>query len=145
MPGEDAIGIPTEVLVVADRFDHGLSAGVVSEALRAGLAASGLPARATTLDSPDYNTQMLAAHAVVTGVGHLGAENLTGTLLSEVATRARQAGVPCHAVVGSHALDLFQLRILDLQLVLEASTLEEIEAAGGEIGAALAAQTARGA
>ncbi len=145
MTRTDAIGIPTELLVVADRFDHSLSAAVVSEALRAGLAASGLPARVTTLDSPDYNAQMLAAHAVITGVGHLGAESLTGALLSEVATRARQAGVPCHAVVGSRALDLFELRILDLQLVLEATTLSGIEVAAAEIGAAIALQTACGA
>ncbi len=145
MTAAGAIGIPTEVLVVADRFDHSLSAAVVSEALATGLAASGLPARVTTLDSPDYNAQMLAAYAVVTGVGHLGAESLTGTLLSEVATRARQAGVPCHAVVGSHALDLFELRILDLQLVREATTLSEIEVAAAEIGAAIAVQRARGA
>jgi glycerate kinase len=34
--------------------------------------------------------------------------------------RARQAGVPCHAVVGERALDLFATRILDLQRIVEA-------------------------
>ncbi len=145
MASRDAIGIPTEVLVVPDDFDGSFSCEAVGEALRAGLAASGLPARVTRLDSDGYNARMLASHAVITGMGHLGRESLAGTLLSEVATRARQAGVPCHAVVGSHALDLFELRILDLQFVLEARTLSEIEAAGAQIGAAIAADTARGA
>ena len=145
MTSAGATGIPSELLVVTDHFDGTLSAEAVSEALRAGLAASGLPARVSTLEHRDYNAQMLAARAVVTGMGHLARESLVNTVLSEVATRARQAGVPCHAVVGSHALDLFELRILDLQLVLEATTLSEIEAAGAEIGAAIAAQTARGA
>jgi hypothetical protein len=47
-------------------------------------------------------------------------------------------------VCGSNALDLFDLRILDLQLVLEASTIAELEAAGIELGAALQAETAAG-
>lgn len=92
----------------------------------------------------DYETRMRAARAVITGEGRLDRQSLVGKIVSEVATRARQAGVPCHAVVGSNALDLFDLRILDLQLVLEATTIAELEAAGAEIGAAIQAETARG-
>ena len=88
---------------------------------------------------------MRAARAVITGEGRLDRQSLVGKVVSEVATRARQAGVPCHAVVGSNTLELFDLRILDLQLVLEASTLVELEAAGAEIGAAIQAESARGA
>jgi glycerate kinase len=88
---------------------------------------------------------MRSARAVITGAGRLDRGVLVGTLLSEVATRARQAGVPCHAVVGRNALDLFDLRILDLQLVLEASTLPNIEAAGAELGASIRAESVRGA
>ena len=51
-------------------------------------------------------------------------------MVSEVATRARQSGVPCYAVVGKRELDAFGARVLDLQAILEAGTLEEIEAAG---------------
>jgi glycerate kinase len=82
---------------------------------------------------------------VITGMGCLDRQGLMGTFLSEVATSARQSGVPCHAVVGSNRLDLFELRILDLQLVLEAATLAEIEAAGAEIGTAIRSDAARGA
>jgi glycerate 2-kinase len=88
---------------------------------------------------------MRAARAMITGMGRLDRRSLVGTVLSDVATRARQAGVPCHAVVGYSALDLFEMRILDLQLVLEANTLAEIEAAGGELGAAILADVALGA
>jgi hypothetical protein len=36
-------------------------------------------------------------------------------------------------VVGRLELDRFGLRILDLQVVLEAGTVEELEAAGGQL------------
>jgi len=97
------------------------------------------------LTAIDYDARMRAARAVITGEGRLDRQSLVGKLVSEVATRARQAGVPCHAVVGANALELFDLRILDLQLVLEASTLAELEAAGAELGAAIQAESARGA
>lgn len=99
---------------------------------------------AFVLSAVGYDARMHAARAVVTGEGRLDRQSLVGKLISEVATRARQAGVPCHAVCGSNALDLFDLRILDLQLVLEASTIAELEAAGIELGAALQAETAAG-
>jgi glycerate kinase len=93
----------------------------------------------------DYDVRMRAARAVITGEGRMDRQSLVGKVVSEVATRARQAGVPCHAVVGSNTLELFDVRILDLQLVLEASTLGELEAAGAELGAAIQAESARGA
>jgi glycerate 2-kinase len=99
---------------------------------------------AFVLSAVGYDTRMHAARAVITGEGRLDRQSLVGKLISEVATRARQSGVPCHAVVGSNALDLFDLRILDLQLVFEASTLAELEAAGAELGAAIQAETAAG-
>jgi glycerate 2-kinase len=57
-------------------------------------------------------------------------QSLVGKVVSEVATRARQSGVPCHAVVGTRELDSMGARILDLDRVIEASTLEEMEEAG---------------
>jgi glycerate kinase len=55
--------------------------------------------------------------------------------VGEVATRCRQAGVSCHAVVGRNDLDAFSIRMLDLASVTEAGTLEEIERAGREVAA----------
>ncbi|MBW3654041.1 MAG: hypothetical protein KY433_10760 [Actinobacteria bacterium] len=51
--------------------------------------------------------------------------------------QARQAGVPCHAIVGENAIDRFDARILDLQAIVVASTLAEIERAGEELAAYL--------
>ena len=85
------------------------------------------------LNAIGYDARMRAARAVVTGEGRLDRTSLVGKAVSEVATRARQAGVPCHAVVGANALEPFDTRILDLQLVLEAGTLEQLQAAGAQI------------
>jgi glycerate kinase len=150
MASSFAIGVPSEVLVAADSFRGRFIATEVGEALLLGLAASGQPARVSWPDeggtaiAPPAG-EIRAARAVITCTDRLDRESLAGSLLSEVATTARQAGVPCHAVVGSNQLDLFDIRILDLQLVLEATTLAEIEAAGAEIGAAMQADLALGA
>lgn len=93
------------------------------------------------LGATGFDARMRAARAVITGEGRLDRQSLAGKLVAAVATRARQAGVPCHAVVGQNAVSAFDLRILDLQLVLEASTLTQIEAAGAQIGAAMQAQS----
>jgi glycerate kinase len=71
---------------------------------------------------------------VIVGEGRLDATTLEGKIAGEIATRARQAGVPCHAVVGTNAIDALSARILDLQVILEAGTPEELEAAGEDLG-----------
>jgi glycerate 2-kinase len=55
-----------------------------------------------------------------------------------VGTRTRQAGVPLHAIVGTDALDAFGKRMIDLQVVAVATTLEEIGAAAEDLGRRLA-------
>ncbi|HST41749.1 MAG TPA: glycerate kinase [Conexibacter sp.] len=82
------------------------------------------------LDVLDGDARMKAARAVVVGEGLLDLRTLAGKAPGELATRARQSGVPCFAVVGGRTLDPFGGRILDLQAVLEAGTLDELEAAG---------------
>jgi glycerate kinase len=74
---------------------------------------------------------------VVTGEGRLDQQTLQGKLVGEIGTRARQAGVPLHAIVGRDDLDPFGKRIIDLQLVQEATTLAELEAAGETLGSAM--------
>lgn len=88
------------------------------------------PGATAVLEALAFDERLHAARAVVAGEGKLDRQSLAGKALSEVATRARQMGVPCHAIVGSDDLDAFERRILDLQVVLEATTLEEFEAAG---------------
>ena len=102
------------------------AAGGLSGGLWARLGAALVPGAAFVLDRLDFDSRMRAARAVVTGEGCLDAQSLAGKAVSEVATRARQAGVPCYAIVGGQELDSFGIRILDLQAVLEAGTLAEI-------------------
>ena len=82
---------------------------------------------------------MRAARAVVTGEGKLDEQTLQGKLVGEIGTRTRQAGVPLHAIVGTDRLDGFGKRMIDLQMVQEATNLEELEQAGERLGAALRA------
>lgn len=77
-----------------------------------------------------FDARLRAARAVVVGEGRLDRGTLEGRVAGEIATRARQAGVPCHAIVGEDAIERFDARILDLQAILVASTVAEIEAAG---------------
>jgi glycerate 2-kinase len=78
---------------------------------------------------------MRMAPFVVTGEGRLDEQTLQGKVVGELATRCRQGGVSCHAVVGQNVLDPFQVRMLDLASVTEAGTRRELEAAGRELGA----------
>ncbi|MCW3005083.1 MAG: hypothetical protein JWQ20_4381 [Conexibacter sp.] len=100
------------------------------------------PGAAFVLQALDFDVRMRAARAVVVGEGRLDATTLQGKIAGEIATRARQAGVPCHAIVGTNAIDGFSARILDLQVILEASTREELVAAGERLGAMLDAHEA---
>jgi len=90
------------------------------------------------LDALAFDERMRAARAVVTGELSLGFETLEGRVVGEIGQRTRQAGVPLHAVVGRAKLDLFGRRMIDLQRVFEATTLEEVEAASEQLGAELA-------
>jgi glycerate kinase len=105
------------------------AAGGLSGGLWASLRAELVPGAAFVLDAVSFDARLRRARAVVTGEGKLDQQSLAGKLVSEIATRARQAGVPCHAIVGTRELDAFGLRVLDLQAVFEASTVAEIESA----------------
>jgi glycerate kinase len=109
------------------------AAGGLSGGLWAQFGAELVPGASFVLDAVDFDRRARSARAVVTGEGKLDQQSLAGKLISEIATRARQSGVPCHAIVGRRDLDSFGARVLDLQAILEASTLEEIEAAGAEL------------
>jgi glycerate kinase len=105
------------------------AAGGLAGGLWGALNAELVPGASFVLDAVDFDTRMRSARAVLTGEGKLDQQSLAGKLVSEIATRARQSGVPCYAIVGSSELDAFGARILDLQAVVEAGTLLDIEAA----------------
>jgi glycerate 2-kinase len=85
---------------------------------------------AFVLNALGFDESMRASAFVVTGEGRIDEQTLQGKLVGEVATRCRQAGVPCHGIVGRIELDAFSQRILDFASLREATTLEELEEAG---------------
>jgi glycerate 2-kinase len=105
------------------------AAGGLAGGLWAAFGAELVPGASFVLDAVDFDPRMRAARAVLTGEGKIDQQSLAGKLVSEIATRARQTGVPCYAIVGTSELDAFGARILDLQAVIEAGTLLDIEAA----------------
>jgi hypothetical protein len=133
--------ISDTVLVVAEPLG-GLSAERVARALGKGLqdARNRLSADLLTVGEPPRNlhawwssdgqARMLAARAVAIAVARLDERTLAGSVAFEVATAARQAGVPAYAVTAQNDLDLFDARMLDLQMVLLARTPGSLAKAG---------------
>jgi glycerate 2-kinase len=105
------------------------AAGGLSGGLWAACDARLVPGAPYVLDAIGFDQLMRGSAFVVTGEGGLDDQTLQGKIVGEVATRCRQAGVTCHAIVGRNQLDPFGERIIDLASVTEASTLAEIEAA----------------
>jgi Glycerate kinase family len=159
-PCKDAPTVISQtVLVVAGPFGDRLGAGDVARAIGDGLMAGGLPepdlcpldegspgassggspdeVRAR-LEALDFDARMRRARAVVLAERHLTQDSLRGSATFEIATRARQGGVPAYAVTGENVLDPFDARILDLQVILEASpTKRALLAAGTKLTQAI--------
>jgi glycerate kinase len=138
--------ISRTVLVAPEAFGGELNATRVAAAIgrgiRAGDATLGVElcpiegdgrdrvATRRYLDVADFDVRMRAARAVVVGAARLDEATLLGSAVFEIATRARQAGVPAYAVAGENALSLFDARILDLQVILQARTGRTLRRAG---------------
>ena len=146
--------IPQTVLVVAGPFGDALSAEDVARAIGRGLVAGGLPepdlcpldegpAGASPnelrahLEALDFDTRMRRARAVVLAERRLAESTLRGSAAFEIATRARQGGVPAYAVTAENALAPFDARILDLQVILEAGSKRALVAAGTKLAQVL--------
>jgi glycerate kinase len=148
--------ISRTVLVLAESFGESLNATRVADAIGRGLCANerGLHAKgpllcdlcplhmgtdtraeipAKLLDGLDFSRRMLAARALVIACAHLDDRTLAGSVTFEAATRARQSGVPAYAIAGRNALDPFEARIVDLQVILEASTPRTLATAGRKL------------
>jgi glycerate kinase len=140
--------IPRTMLVAASGFGGTLSAEAVTSAIGRGLQAGGLPEPdlcpivlesehpgdvRQLLDALDFDTRMRRARAVVIGARRLEERTLLGSATFEIASRARQAGVPAYAVTAENALDPFDARILDLQAILEARGVRALLTAGRKL------------
>jgi glycerate kinase len=142
------VHLPKVILVAPAPFGEALAADDVAHAIGRGLVQAGMPvdlcpvSSLAEIDELDFDRRMRASRAVVTGEGRLDQASLAGKPISAIATRARQAGVPCHAIVGSRALDAFGARVLDLQAILEADSVVALEAAGRRLAELIDASSA---
>jgi len=109
------------------------AAGGLSGGLWAALGAEVIPGAPYVLDAIGFDALMRGSAFVVTGEGSLDEQTLEGKIVGEVATRCRQGGVTCHALVGRNKLDPFGERIIDLASVTEATTLDELRRAGAAL------------
>lgn len=143
--------IRTRALLACEPFAARLGASRVAAAIAAGLREGGRPEpdfvelpndaddrrAAEALEEQGFHRRMLASRAVVIAVAALRERTLAGSAAFEVATLARQNGVPCYAVAADVALDAFDLRVLDLQLVLEARGQAALRRAGERLAGVL--------
>jgi hypothetical protein len=142
--GRRAVLIPRRLLLAAGPIGD-LAPEQVAAAIARGLLTGGQPEpdvlvlggeRAGEEDlhellrASGFDQRMRSARAVIVAVARLGETTLAASPAFEIATRARQGGVPAYAVTGSNALDAFDARILDLQLILEAGGRRGLAAAG---------------
>jgi glycerate kinase len=141
--------IPRRLLIAASAFGPALDANEVTERIGRGLEAGGSPepdlcpledAGAASdprelLDALDFDARMRSARAVVIAAPILQEQTLAGSLAFEIATRARQGGVPAYAVTAENRLDAFDARIMDLQAIVEAADARALRAAGKRLAA----------
>jgi glycerate kinase len=133
------MGIPDRLMLAVCAFGEELPAERVASAIAKGVRAAGMaePDLCPIEDTlpPDFDVRMRSARALVVGAERLEEGALAGSPTFELATRARQAGVPAYAVTAANALAPFDARILDLQLIIEARDMRALSAAGRTLGA----------
>jgi len=137
------------LLLVSEPFGAGLGAEAAARWLARGLQEGGLaepdvlalPGGVRTgrdlqelLEHEHLSRRLDDARALLIATAHLDGGRLQDTPAFELATRARQGGVPCYAVAARNGLDSFQARILDLQLILQAAAPRSLRAAGRTLG-----------
>ena len=152
-PGRERriVGVSWRLLIACGPFGPRLPGTAVAGAIARGAQDGGLPERDVcplplpggqgedgehvrrVLHELDFDERMRHARAVIIGVERLQERTLAGSVAFEIATRARQGGVPAYAVTAENALDAFDARILDLQLILEARSRAALVAVGHEL------------
>lgn len=150
-------GVPATVLVASIRFGPRLDAERVAQALDRGLRAGGLPAAdlcplqdgvagvesaekpdlGAGLAACDFDARLRRARALILCAVALSERTLAGSVAFELATRARQAGVPAYAVARESSLSAFDARILDLGAIVLAGDSRRLVAAGRRLAGLL--------
>jgi hypothetical protein len=135
--------IPQRALIASTAFGARLDAERVAAALARGVHDAGAPwpdvcalapAPGEALDellrAVHFDTRMRDARALVIAEPVLAEPTLAHTVAFELATRARQSGVPAYAVTADNRLNAFDARMLDLQSIAHAKTAAALTAAG---------------
>jgi glycerate 2-kinase len=135
------------LLVASGAFDGRLSARRVAAAVARGLQDGGWATELCPIDSPGlagaavrelldslgFDARMRSSRALIVCERRLHEDTLAGSVAFEIATRARQAGVPAFAVTAHNRLDSFDARILDLQAIVEARGERSLRTAGRKL------------
>jgi hypothetical protein len=133
--------IPDTLLLAVSAFGVDLPAERVAGAIARGVRAAGMPEPDVCLIEDalptNFDTRMRRARAVVLGAGRLDRGTLARSPAFEIATRARQAGVPAYAMTGVNELDAFDARMLDLQVILRASDTRGLRNAGRKLAVSI--------
>lgn len=144
--------IARHMLIATEAFGPALDANAAARAIARGLIAAGAPepdlcpielnageqgTLATLLAEIGFDRRMRAARALVVGAARLREQALAGSVAFELATRARQSGVPAYAVTAMDELNPFDARILDLQLIITATDTRALAAAGRKLAGLL--------
>jgi glycerate kinase len=142
------VGIPHRLLLACEAFGPRLSGTAVAEAISCGIQDAGMPEPDVCVLAPEaqgaldarrllddlgFDARMRGSRAVVVAAARLDERTLAGSVAFEIATRARQGGVPAYAIAAANTLGAFDARILDLQLILEAHSSKKLVAAGCEL------------
>jgi glycerate kinase len=126
--------LPDTLMLAVCSFGDDLPAERVAETIARGVRTAGMPepdvCPIEDALPADFDMRMRRARAVVVGTGRLERMTLQASPVFEIATRARQAGVPAYAVTAVNELDAFDARMLDLQVILEASGTRGLSTAG---------------
>ena len=142
--------LPRTLLVAACAFGERLSAQRVATAVARGLADGGWQVDLCPIDGQwppagpagemrellgalDFDARMRSARALIVCEQRLKEDALAGSVAFEIATRARQAGVPAYAITAENRLDSFDARILDLQTIVEAAGARSLRTAGRKL------------
>ncbi len=78
------------------------------------------------LDALEFDARLARCDLVLVGEGRLDNQSLNGKIVGQILSRARTAGVPCHAIVGGCDLRANEVRDAGFTGVWTAGTLEAI-------------------
>jgi len=116
------------------RDPRGLPMTGAAGGLSGGLWAHGAtlrPGAEFVLDALDFDARLARADAAVSGEGRFDSQSLEGKIVGAIASRCAAAGKPLHLIVGQNGLT--EQPPAAISSLSAASSLEEIQEAGGEL------------